>query len=67
MEKGREGGQERGDEESRLIVRVFLEYSPKKKWRKGKKMENENPGGCGRKLKIEITFYKLKIEIKNSG
>jgi hypothetical protein len=58
----------RGDEESRLIVRVFLEYSKNKiKWRKGKKMENENQGGCGRKLKIEITFYKLKIENRNSG
>jgi hypothetical protein len=30
MEKGREGGQERGDEESRLIVRIFLEYSKNK-------------------------------------
>jgi hypothetical protein len=32
-----------------------------------KKMENGNQGGCGRKLKIEITFYKLKIENRNSG
>lgn len=50
MEKGREGGQEGGDEESRLIVRVIFEYSKNKiKRRKEKKMENENQGGCGRK------------------
>jgi hypothetical protein len=32
-----------------------------------KEMENGNQGGCGRKLKIEITIYKLKLEIRNSG
>jgi hypothetical protein len=38
-------GQERGDEESRLIVRVFLEYSKKKNEGKEKKWKMKIKGG----------------------